>query len=100
MAEQAAVIGHVVDHAAKLRILQRQRRRPTVPGRRLATGGRPHPRHQGIHAQVHRQWLLTVELPQGRQHEALGDAPLLRVDGADRHGTYAGGDPSTASRIA
>ena len=71
-----------------------------MPGRRLSPGRRPHAPDQRVDAQVDRQRLLAMELPQRGEDEALGDAPLLRVDGADRHGTYAGGDPSTAIRIA
>ncbi len=41
-----------------------------------------------------------VELPKRGEDEALGDAPLLRVDRTDHDGTYAGDDPSIAIRIA
>jgi hypothetical protein len=87
VAGQPAVIGHLVDHATEIRVFQRQGNGSAVARRRLPTRGRAHTSDQRVHAHVDRQWLLSVELPQGRKDEALGDAPLIRIDGTDRHGT-------------
>ena len=97
VAGEAAVIGHLVDHPTKLRVLEGQRRRPRCRG----GGLRPAAARRARRAQSIRRstdsgcsrWNFAERC----QHEPLGHASLLGVDRPDRH---AAGVPSIAIRIA
>ena len=87
----------IVDHASKLGLGEVEPGAAAVPARRAPLRELDDASHQGVHAQVDREWLGAMESAQCKQDEALGNVPLVGVDRPDRH---AGRVPSIAIRMA